>query len=174
MTVKQLSDRANMAAIRARRYPVPVGPVLRVVEQWLADETERERWEPNGNRHDNNVLLSPTERLAATVGMTGDGLRRQLRRLRYEATHCSVETADKLIAATYGPDMWRTDPELAAVHASLPTGDPDEPLLTETEVWEWAAGYWGSLTVQQREQRANDFSLMAEWLGLGHQDRRAA
>ena len=85
-------------------YPVPVGPVLAAIEQWL--EANSDGWVSRGRNHGK---ASPVTKLAALVKLSESACARQVYRLRNESAWMAVTTAERYLAAIDREDLWDTE-----------------------------------------------------------------
>lgn len=130
---------------RSVRAPVPAAAVLRIVDRWL-DEQELPT-EPNGC---DAPQATPLQQLAWRMNAAFSTTYRAVWRLRHEVEHVTRRTADTFVTATYGPHLWDTDPELSQVPTLRPPAPPDDPLLTDDEIGQWAIQAWGTMTTAER------------------------
>lgn len=86
-----------------KRYPVPAGPILNLLETWIAE-----------NRTE---LNDGFESLGQELGILPDSASRLVLRLRSgETTYMSLAQADKIISALYGPHYWYLNDDLQAIY----------------------------------------------------------
>ena len=104
-----------------KRYPVPVAPILRVIEQWLEETSLQQQWQQGVSEHGYHTkegsLASPFEVLATVIDTSPSTATRMIYRMRnQESTYTDFKTADKIITALYGPHHWYVDDELRAIY----------------------------------------------------------
>lgn len=97
----------DMSAQNRVVYPVPVKPVLEAVERWLEEDAKRSGWKKSGREGIN----SPLANLAERAGVSYSSFCRTVYRIRHESERMSMAQAERLIAATYGDEVWE-HPEL--------------------------------------------------------------
>lgn len=78
------------------RYPIPCGPLLEIVDAWI---------DASGGADGAAI-----RRLNDACGRTDVG--KTLARMRSEQSHVGFDTADMLVCATWGPQLWHTNPGL--------------------------------------------------------------
>lgn len=95
----------------SRQGCVPASPFVRVIEEWLAKETQEIEDDPF-----DNLGVSPMVRLAELVRMDIDNLRK-IRNGKRE--WIGFDTADKIVTVCTDGLGWRTDSELAAIYQAF-------------------------------------------------------
>ncbi len=182
--------RHREAPAHQANHPVPVQPVLAVVERWIAENAAESGWTTNGR----TGMLRPERQLAQVMGLKWTTVARQLYRMRHESQHLTLVNADRYVDATYGHRLWAVDHELAEELAAyglpclaVPTGDnswmrPEEQVDGEWGIRHWA---WTQVKAMSREERrqvavglerfeTEDHSRSARKVGLGANRRLAA
>ena len=112
--IQQLQNAEKAAKTMGR---IPLAPVRRVVETWVASHG----WQREGNQNHEGpeiTSLSPLMRLQHWVGADVYHVRKQKRWIDFDL-------ADKIICCI-DPTLWRTDPELAAIYQDLDLRSLDE------------------------------------------------
>lgn len=101
------------------RYPVPVAPILRLLEKWLDEKSKQKDWERRNNWELSmgEQDSSPIRILAHELEMTVDTATRMMSRYRNkETTYMAFNNADRIVSILYGPHYWYVDDELREIY----------------------------------------------------------
>ena len=102
-----------------RRYPIPVAPILKVLNEWMERRELEQSW---GN--DLVTFTTSAERpsspgiiLGQELGMTTESALKMLSRFRRgETTYTDFKTADRIVTALFGPQYWYENEELQKIY----------------------------------------------------------
>jgi hypothetical protein len=102
-----------------RRYPIPVAPILKVLNEWMERRELEQSW---GN--DRVTFTTSAERpsspgiiLGQELGMTTESALKMLSRFRRgETTYTDFKTADRIVTALFGPQYWYENEELQKIY----------------------------------------------------------
>ncbi len=104
---------------------IEAGPIIRVLKKWIAEQDV-----PRGHQREPKAfdsILGSIAQLAHWTGIKHDTL------YGYTAKPhkwMEFDLADKIICHTYGPLMWRSDPELEALYQGFDFTGLDEKVPT--------------------------------------------
>jgi hypothetical protein len=113
---KPFSERAP--EIR-KKYPVPVGPILDVLEKWLLQIGHSNGFTDSNQTFTESEIrvATPCQILAQELGMKEHSTARMLSRFRNrETTYMSFDRADKIITTLHGPQYWHETTELQRIY----------------------------------------------------------
>lgn len=137
---------------------LPVEPFRRLVERFI----EQNSRSTEGDL-DDAAMYNPINQLADATGITT----RSITRIRRESQWIEFDTADKIVCAVAGGQLWQQDPELRELYyaADLVSLDQAKPTMTRRHGGGLKA-QWSTSTADALKRRGASNREIAEYIGV--------